>query len=169
MKSHPLELLIMSIHSDLWKEILWSKFYLISIFFFFFKFSSLYSLDALQHIPRTEYITFKFISKTFKITLSSAHRSLKPCFARVQKAQSPQWPSSVTKPTNLFDVNLDGHLRLMKESSLLIKSERKRTTRHHWRHFTFWIFHKTGTLVAVETLSSFRLRANVYLEHSSTV
>lgn len=65
------------------------------------------------------------------------HRLLKPCFQNVYKPQSPQFSSSVTRPKNLDDANLEGHSQLMKESSLLIKSERKPTTLHHWRHFMY--------------------------------
>lgn len=109
-----------------------------------------------------EWTVFELIWMNLKSYFETFHRLLKPCFKHVQKQESPQ-SSFVTKPKNLDDVNLEGHSQLMKESSLLIKSERKPTTLHHWRHFMYWIFHKKGALAEAEILNSFRLRANIYL------
>lgn len=98
MKFHPLELSIM-VYIVTCERKFYEANFISFLFFSFFKFSSQHSLDDdLQPIPCIEYITFKFISKKFKITLSSAHRSLKSCFPPVQKLQSPQYPSSVTNP-----------------------------------------------------------------------
>lgn len=110
-----------------------------------------------------EWTVSKLIWVNLKSYFETFHRLWKPRFKHVHKQQSPQSSSFVTRPKKLDDANLEGHSQLMKESSLLIKSERKPTTLHHWRHFRYWIFHKKGALAEAEILNSFRSRANIYL------